>query len=745
MNDQLLQKIQQARDAGIPEEQIRQRVQQQFGVDISQAATPPREGIISSVAKTLTRPFVESAKTIGGGIYETGRALAGSFAKTPEQQASLYWDPKTGRKIENPFLSTQQLTEAGTKPGKFLWQRGIQPGAGVASWAIPVGKGATFASKFVTPGAAIGALQATSFTEKEKLEDIAVDIAGGAIKGAAFSAAIGALSTALGKLGGRLQKSGGQVRQGVRQIYEPGSIYGAEKEKIINAALDKLGIKGNPQSQYEQLLPATRKLSGSIDDYLSAKPDVYFDTMEIKSAMLNEIKNGGQIRTGVMTSREAEQAVKEYMTQIMYSKSAVSSFGDKISGRDLLNIKLNVMNPDISSAYDAVARGQALSTTQKILKNIRDSVDHLLSAKYPEVKEATVLQSLLHDAADSLNKARKTVPTFRVFGVTVPQPIKASLQDFLGAGLQRLGVGSEGLSLPGVAPTIAGMGSRLLSTPQQPDQYPQTEGAQGQQQTNYNQGGGQFNQGDSSVSQEAIIGSRRSAVQGLMSQGITDPAEMKSLFDEQNRAQGHKDSDFTLDEIKGYMNQVPETPTEFDDMGEKRMRLAYMMYLYPKQASTLKSMFQTLYPASSSVTQGKIQDAASGLGLMNTLKQKYEEVQGAGLTASGPGFGLLRGGLGTVASLTQYSPEATAYANTKTAFMSRLARAAGEKGVLTDYDIARIEKAIPTFYTSPAAAEQQWQLIADVIGSAIRTGGTKAYQAEEVPTYPSETMFEYPY
>jgi hypothetical protein len=118
-------------------------------------------------------------------------------------------------------------------------------------------------------------------------------------------------------------------------------------------------------------------------------------------------------------------------------------------------------------------------------------------------------------------------------------------------------------------------------------------------------------------------------------------------------------------------------------------------------------------------TQGKINEARAGLDLLGSLKGQYGKVQGANLTASGPGLGRLGGVRGTVASATQSSPEAAAYQNTVEAFMSRLSRASGERGVLTDQDIKRIRKAIPGFYDTSETAAQQWALVEDIIGSAI--------------------------
>jgi len=539
-----------ARQQGIPDDVIRQRVQQQFGVDINEPVKQPSlfsgdlksdrifssQGLLPSVVNALASPFLKSGRIIGGAGYEVGREVASRMGKKDVWQG------------ENPFLSPEELTQAGESPGKFIFEKGIKPGAGVASWGIPVGKGAGFAKQFVIPGAKIGALQGLSTGIGKNAEEVVLDIGNGAVKGAAFSAAIGVLSKAFGRLGTRTQEAGSKLREGVRGIREPASIYGARSEREINQALNKLGIKGSPQSQYEQLEPVYRKLSENISQGLANKPDVPFDTMQLKKAMLESVNKSGQIRTGVMTTAEAEKAVDDYIIQIMSTKSAISSFGNTISGPDLFNIKMNVMNPDVSKAYDALAKGQSLSTTQKILKNIRDSVDDVLALAYPDVKEATVLQSKLYDAADSLNVARKTVPTFRIFGITVPQSLKAGAQDITGRALQAEGRIMSGANVPNLTPALAGATARIGATNLQiekPDQYPQNSYAQPNQQAGYDQTSGQFNHGN--IVPQSTGG-------------------------------------------------VPPTPTVASDIDEKRLKLAYLMYRYPKQASQLKTMFETLYP-----------------------------------------------------------------------------------------------------------------------------------------------------
>ena len=130
----------------------------------------------------------------------------------------------------------------------------------------------------------------------------------------------------------------------------------------------------------------------------------------------------------------------------------------------------------------------------------------------------------------------------------------------------------------------------------------------------------------------------------------------------------------------------------------------------------------TLYPKTSTMTaaeRGQMNTAQGALGLVDIIEQNYALVQEQGLTAQTGGLGRLGGVRGSVASIAQSSPEAASYEATKDAFLSNLARASGEKGVLTDYDIARIRKAIPTFYDTPETAKRNLDTIRQIISAAI--------------------------
>jgi hypothetical protein len=102
----------------------------------------------------------------------------------------------------------------------------------------------------------------------------------------------------------------------------------------------------------------------------------------------------------------------------------------------------------------------------------------------------------------------------------------------------------------------------------------------------------------------------------------------------------------------------------------------------------------------------------SGMGIRATerLKDLYGAVQDQGMTAESGGLGRLAGIEGDIAAITQPEgqPEAAVYKANREAFLSSISRASGEKGTLTDKDIDRIRKALPTFYDTPEVAEQKW-------------------------------------
>ena len=138
-----------------------------------------------------------------------------------------------------------------------------------------------------------------------------------------------------------------------------------------------------------------------------------------------------------------------------------------------------------------------------------------------------------------------------------------------------------------------------------------------------------------------------------------------------------------------------------------------------------------------SAEKDKVNQANSALNLVNVLADNFAELQGLGLTAKGGGLGRLQGLLGIGAAVTQAGEggaAAAAYKDTKDAFLSKLSRASGEKGVLTDKDIERISKALPRFTDSPETAARKIQTVRQIIGDAV-SAKLSTYQDLEITGY----------
>jgi hypothetical protein len=153
-------------------------------------------------------------------------------------------------------------------------------------------------------------------------------------------------------------------------------------------------------------------------------------------------------------------------------------------------------------------------------------------------------------------------------------------------------------------------------------------------------------------------------------------------------------------------------------------------------AAAIRSLIATKFAPTSKLSQMerlKVSEAKTGLHLLDTLKNEYTKVQEQGLTATGGGLKRLGGIKGTIAGLSQASKEAAAYNNVKKAFLSRLSRASGEKGVLTDKDLERIEHALPNYYDSPDVAQEQWRLIEEIMKAAIDAKVSSGEITETLP------------
>lgn len=109
-------------------------------------------------------------------------------------------------------------------------------------------------------------------------------------------------------------------------------------------------------------------------------------------------------------------------------------------------------------------------------------------------------------------------------------------------------------------------------------------------------------------------------------------------------------------------------------------------------------------------------------GMLNQIESLSAPVANAGnfVTAN------LGGVLGWLGGKTGADSGSRLYMTTRDAFLSQLTRAAGEKGVLTDQDVARIKNALPALNDTKIVKEQKLKNLKELF-TTIKTGSVSAY------------------
>ena len=93
---------------------------------------------------------------------------------------------------------------------------------------------------------------------------------------------------------------------------------------------------------------------------------------------------------------------------------------------------------------------------------------------------------------------------------------------------------------------------------------------------------------------------------------------------------------------------------------------------------------------------GKSQDAISAFNSADAMLNTIQDLTNKVVKAGNAGTAWLQGISGAIGSKLKTDPNAVLFKSTIDAFTSQLSRAAGEKGVLTDQDVARIKAALPS-------------------------------------------------
>lgn len=237
-------------------------------------------------------------------------------------------------------------------------------------------------------------------------------------------------------------RMGGAIRQGVRDIDVGPSVYGPGREARINQTMNNLNIKGSPAQQYSQLEPRMAQLSDEIFKELVTEPkSVSID--DIVDDFDKNLNSEGIYRTGQLTRDAAQKEARQYIQDVYNSaKGGQDVVPSKIDTPDLFELKKSV-NQDYKGVKKKIDNGTPLTDKDKVIAVARQTLDDIIASKHPSVKEKTLMQSDLYDAAESLHKKRGKASSLKLpFGIDIPVPqtVAGGGQDAIGRLLQRVGL-----------------------------------------------------------------------------------------------------------------------------------------------------------------------------------------------------------------------------------------------------------------------------------------------------------------
>ena len=270
--------------------------------NLAQPQAPQQGGnVVSNLLSSLTKPFVQTGKNIGGAAFELSRAgakkvaddtIIGKALGIQGKGQNLYNNPETGEMVQNPFLNEQELTKA-SQPiqlsdlnvlnpnnNSALGQQ-IKNSANVGAYAVPFGKGANLLTKALLPGAAAGALQGVSQDNAT-----AGSVLGSGVLGGATAGALDKLGPVLGKLlgktGGGLENAGEGILK-TQYASVPKAIRQAQRLDETIPQLAEYGIKN-----IKNVIPTAERVTG--------------DTGIISDLTRNAVSKAGRVKVDNLMS-----------------------------------------------------------------------------------------------------------------------------------------------------------------------------------------------------------------------------------------------------------------------------------------------------------------------------------------------------------------------------------------------------------------------------------------------------------
>ena len=775
----LNKKIQQARDAGIPELEIQKRVKLQFGVDMA----PVKKTVTPSVTTNTPTPTVDPGEAkkqglennwlvgplvkYGGTVLEAGRQALNfatdkdyrdlvikgeteSSKKAMElrnKEVALYKmirlesDPtkkadlqkqadsvkKEADKLSEEVTKSMAKIEGKAKP-KFMSEKQLKTTvekpvettlknvAGAASYVIPAGKGVKAA---LALGAATGGLRAFS-EENATPESVIAGMAGGGVAGGIFWGG--------GKI---IQKDGELIKGGAKNISDKAAqdfikaSPGAYK-KAAETGLDlrKVFKKYNVYGSYDDLVGTIEEANGGViqqglDDAERVIQGVIKSQGKQKIStqpVINQLTERMNELSKIPGNEQKVAALSEFITNF-------AKYGKTIPAKEALIIK-RAADSAFGKAIVEDTKGTVNTQAQKLVAN---TFRTQLKTQFPTLGKALdqqhellVLKEVLKDAQYKGASRGLGVGRFDISRPgTLIEPLTRS-----GPVASRIAgkIQEEALNLPkkeiteeGIATFLTTKGTGILKT----------------------------------IGRQSAIG----GVGDLVAKGVTP--ELPEEIPTTSTAPGETPETSGVDE--------PDMMDNSEAESERRMRLAYMMYKYPKQATQIKNLYEVMYGKLDAKTTNKalpaaqvaeLADIKSSVEQMDALDKGLDKYKGV----MGPVNGRVRGA-------NPYDVEAQAFQSDMMLIAQNVGRAL-EGGVLRQEDMRKYQLILPQISDTPEVARRKIanvkarlqnkleQRKREFKGSGYTPAGeipanlspedqSQYYPESQVPATPDETTFNY--
>lgn len=329
------------------------------------------KGLLGKILSAVIRPGVEGASYMAGSGIGIGAGLAGAFGNKNAEELALRGDI--------PFLTPEQEARFRGQSSAPVIEEGLRKGAGLATYALPVGKGV---QAFATGGVR-GGLSAGS-NEGASAADITMGVAGG-----------GLTEGVIANLLPFLAKSGAKNRQSVAkpETSVKADPFYAENVNKLAKTQSEIGLKGNASSQLEQLPNKFREVDAQAKSILqNATP------IKAKQALTDYADEVGKI--------DYLGDENTFVKEMNILNKRITTAASKDSPMGIYNLKSELGN-EIAPVLKKIQVGNPLLPKEAARFAAYKSLKKTLDGVSPEIRKLNNLQAQLYDLSEGLVSSAK--------------------------------------------------------------------------------------------------------------------------------------------------------------------------------------------------------------------------------------------------------------------------------------------------------------------------------------------------